>query len=186
MAEIPIIKTERTIVTVLTPDGAELIHNYYLENRRHLAPFEPDRTEEFYRLESRKARLLKSFSAFKCGVSVCLAALRHDRQEMLAVCNFTGIVRGPFNACYMGYSVAAKHEGRGLMFEVAQASIKHMFEVVRVHRIMANHLPENFRSEKLLKRLGFDREGYARNYLKINGQWRDHLLNSLINPDPDL
>ncbi len=72
------------------------------------------------------------------------------------------------------------------MFEVAQASIKHMFEVVRVHRIMANHLPENFRSEKLLKRLGFDREGYARNYLKINGQWRDHLLNSLINPDPDL
>lgn len=186
MAEIPIIKTERSLITVLTPDDAALIHNYYLENREHLVPFEPERGSDFYSVEAWKARLLKSFSAFKCGVSVCLVALDHDRKNMLGACNFTGIVRGPFNACYMGYSVAQKQQGKGLMFEVAGASIKHMFEVVRVHRIMANHLPENYRSERLLKRLGFDREGYARNYLKINGKWCDHILTALTNPDPQL
>lgn len=186
MAEIPVLKTERTLITVLTPTDAELIHEYYLSNREHLAPFEPRREEDFYDIESWKANLLKSLSAFKCNVSVCLAALNHDRSKMLATCNFTGIVRGPFNACYMGYSVAQKFQGSGLMYEVAAASIKYMFENVRIHRIMANHMPDNVRSERLLKRLGFDREGYARNYLKINGRWRDHILNALVNPDPEL
>jgi ribosomal-protein-alanine N-acetyltransferase len=38
------------------------------------------------------------------------------------------------------------------------------------------------RSERLLARLGFEREGYAKAYLKIAGQWQDMVLNSLINP----
>ena len=186
MVKIPEIETSRTLITVLTPDDADLICRYYCDNKEHLAPFEPERHAEFYTVEALKGRLIKSYSAFKCGVSVCFAALSHDRKEMMAGCNFTGIVRGPFNACYLGYSVAKKHEGQGLMFEVASASIKYMFEEEKIHRIMANHMPDNDRSAKLLKRLGFDREGYAREYLKINGKWRDHILNALVNPDPEI
>jgi len=48
---------------------------------------------------------------------------------------------------------------------------------------MAGYLPHNERSGKLLDRLGFEKEGLARKYLKINGRWEDHLLTSLIN-DP--
>lgn len=186
MVKIPEIRTARCLITVLQPADAELICRYYQENREHLAPFEPERSPDFYTHESWKSRLLKSFSAFKCGVSINFAALSPDRKEMMAGCNFNGIVRGPFNACFMGYSVAKKFEGSGLMFEVAEATIKYMFENQRLHRIMANHLPENERSAILLKRLGFDREGFARKYLKINGSWRDHILNSLINDDPEL
>jgi ribosomal-protein-alanine N-acetyltransferase len=51
---------------------------------------------------------------------------------------------------------------------------------------MANYMPENERSANLLKKLGFEREGFARSYLKIAGRWRDHVLNSLLNPDPEL
>lgn len=46
---------------------------------------------------------------------------------------------------------------------------------------MAAYLPDNERSGKLLKRLGFVVEGYARDYLMIDGQWQDHILTSLIN-----
>jgi hypothetical protein len=67
------------------------------------------------------------------------------------------------------------------MFEVAQAGIAYMFDIVGLHRIMANHMPANVRSEKLLRRLGFEREGVARAYLKINGPWEDHVLNALVN-----
>lgn len=48
---------------------------------------------------------------------------------------------------------------------------------------MANYLPQNQRSAALLKRLGFSVEGYARDYLKINGEWQDHILTSLVNSD---
>jgi len=46
---------------------------------------------------------------------------------------------------------------------------------------MANHAPSNERSEKMLRRLGFEREGYAKAYLKIADKWEDMVLNSLIN-----
>ena len=48
---------------------------------------------------------------------------------------------------------------------------------------MANYMPDNLRSAALLKRLGFEVEGLAKNYLYINGQWRDHVLTSLTNAD---
>ena len=66
------------------------------------------------------------------------------------------------------------------MSEIVQASIKYMQNEFKLHRIMANYLPYNHRSAKLLKRLGFEKEGYAKDYLKINGQWQDHVLNALI------
>jgi ribosomal-protein-alanine N-acetyltransferase len=40
------------------------------------------------------------------------------------------------------------------------------------------------RSGRLLGRLGFVIEGYARDYLLVNGRWEDHVLTSLINPQP--
>jgi len=52
-----------------------------------------------------------------------------------------------------------------------------------LHRIMANYRPENERSARVLSGLGFQQEGFARSYLKINGEWADHVLTALVNPD---
>jgi ribosomal-protein-alanine N-acetyltransferase len=71
------------------------------------------------------------------------------------------------------------------MREALQAGNAFMFSGRRVHRIMANHAPDNGRSAALLARLGFEREGIARDYLFINGAWRDHVLTSLTNPEFD-
>ena len=38
------------------------------------------------------------------------------------------------------------------------------------------------RSGRLLERLGFEREGYARRYLCIAGAWEDHVLTALVRP----
>jgi hypothetical protein len=63
-----------------------------------------------------------------------------------------------------------------------QAGIAEMFsQRVQLHRIQAAHLPENLRSAAVLARLGFEREGLARKYLYINGAWRDHAINALLN-----
>ena len=47
-------------------------------------------------------------------------------------------------------------------------------------------MPRNKRSERVLKRLGFAREGLAKSYLKIAGRWEDHVLTSLVNPMPEI
>jgi ribosomal-protein-alanine N-acetyltransferase len=42
-------------------------------------------------------------------------------------------------------------------------------------------IPSNIRSGKLLDKLGFQKEGVAKSYLKIAGPWQDHVLTSKLN-----
>ena len=75
---------------------------------------------------------------------------------------------------------------RGLVGERVRAlaaAIAYCFEEMKLHRIMANYMPTNERSARLLRKLGFVPEGFARDYLFLGGTWRDHVLTSLTNPN---
>lgn len=98
---------------------------------------------------------------------------------VIGFCNFTQIYRGAFQACYLGYKIDREYEGKGLMFEALEISIGYVFETMGLHRIMANYMPINIKSAKLLNRLGFAIEGYAKNYLLINNRWEDHVLTAM-------
>lgn len=97
--------------------------------------------------------------------------------------SFTNIIRSVFQATHLGYKLAEHAQHHGYMTEAARAGIDFAFGTLRIHRIMANYLPHNRRSSAVLGRLGFEREGYAKSYLFINGKWRDHILTSLVNPE---
>ena len=179
----PILHTARYQLSLLQPENAHLLLAYRQRNSAHLNPWEPTPNTDSGTLEEACQRAaVKSAQNFADGVAVYFIATDPQTGAMLAACNFTNIVRGIFQACNLGYSVDHARQGQGLMHEVVQAGITYMFDTQGLHRIMANHLPSNTRSEKLLQGLGFAREGYARAYLKIAGQWEDHVLNALVNP----
>jgi ribosomal-protein-alanine N-acetyltransferase len=69
------------------------------------------------------------------------------------------------------------------MVEAVGAAVGYAFAVLRLHRVMANYMPHNVRSAAVLRRAGFTVEGYARDYLLINGRWEDHVLTGIVNPD---
>ncbi|MEG0010037.1 MAG: GNAT family N-acetyltransferase [Aeromonas sp.] len=179
---LPVITTARTRLTVLTPERACLMLDFYLRNREHLRPWEPVRDESFYTLDHWRQRLRDGYSQFFDGSAVQLVALDERGERVLATCNFTHIMMGMFKACHLGYAIDKEYEGQGLMQEVVGAGIGYLFNDLGLHRIMASYRPENHRSGALLERLGFEREGYARDYLMINGRWEDHVLTALINP----
>jgi [ribosomal protein S5]-alanine N-acetyltransferase len=104
---------------------------------------------------------------------------------LVGSCSYTNFVRGAFHACHLGYQVGREFEGRGLMAEALRACNAFVFGPLRMHRIMANFRPENLRSRALLQRLGFAEEGLAREFLFIDGAWRDHVLTALVNPEYD-
>ncbi|CNC54840.1 ribosomal-protein-alanine acetyltransferase [Yersinia similis] len=106
-----------------------------------------------------------------------------EEKEVRGVANFSNVLRGSFHACFLGYSLGERWQGQGLMFEALQPLIRYMQRQERMHRIMANYMPHNHRSGNLLARLGFEREGYAKDYLMIDGQWRDHVLTALTNKE---
>ncbi|NUX53780.1 GNAT family N-acetyltransferase [Paraburkholderia youngii] len=157
------------------------LHEYSIENRAHLQPWEPLRAESFFEKKSVSRRLSMMAHNNNSGVAVHLLLFSLGTGEIVGECNFTNIVRGPFQACHLGFSLAKRFEGQGLMREALSSAITYIFDEIGLHRLMANFRPENVRSEQLLKRLGFEREGLARSYLRINGVWVDHVLTSLIN-----
>lgn len=178
------IDTPRTRITALTTEHAALLLDYRLRNRDHLAPSEPARDADYYTAQAVATRIAQVQAEAEAGTSLHLAALDRAGGQLVALCSFTNIVRGPFQACHLGFSVDRAHEGSGLMAEVAGAGINYVFDQLHLHRIMAAHMPRNERSAGLLARLGFEREGYARSYLRINGQWEDMVLLSLIDDRP--
>jgi ribosomal-protein-alanine N-acetyltransferase len=183
MPHFPRLETPRCLLVPLRPENAELLTAYKTKNQTHLAPWEPARGPEYTTIaQACENAAHRAWQSFQEGQAVQFIALDRSSGHMVAGCNFTNIVRGPMQACHLGYSVDQDFQGQGLMHEVVQAGIRYMFDAVGLHRIMANHMPNNTRSEKLLRTLGFEREGYARAYLKISGHWEDMVLNALINP----
>lgn len=177
----PIIETERTTLEILSPVDAKLMLEYYLENDEHLIHWEPKRNKDFLTLENWEKLLQHNINLHQSGSALRFSALNKDRTKVLGTCNFSNIVYGVFQACHLGYSVAKPLEGQGLMYEVLNAGINYVFNEVGLHRIMANYIPRNSRSGALLSRLGFEKEGVAKKYLKIDGIWQDHVLTSKIN-----
>lgn len=200
---LPILKTARLYLTVLLPEQYALLATYYKDNQSHLSPWEPLRTVDYFMDAKVQARLTDNLSAYFKEKAVHWVAFQHQdvsstnrlnqgllsvrpNAEVIGVCNFTNIIQGPFQACHLGYSLAEAHQGQGYMQEMLKACMAYMFDEYQLHRIMANYLPDNIKSATLLEKLGFEKEGVARDYLHIAGKWQDHVLTSKIKGNMDL
>ena len=178
------IQTPRLTLTLAPPEAAPRVVAYHRENWDHLARWSGPRSSEDLSVAAWRRRL-EQFAVDERAGSALRLMLFPERNlggPVLGVVNFTQIFRGPFQACYLGYALDFRLEGRGLMHEALEAAIRHVFEVLKLHRIMANYMPSNERSAALARRLGFVPEGIARDYLYIDGAWRDHVLTALTNP----
>jgi [ribosomal protein S5]-alanine N-acetyltransferase len=181
--DLPFLQTPRTHIRLADEADAPLLLRYRLENQAHLMPWEPLRETEYYTL----AHCVRAIAEGRTNAShdrgYPLMAFDLDERNILATFTFANIVRGAFQACHLGYGVSAGMQGQGLMLEILRPGIAWAFDELGLHRVMANYLPRNERSAKLLAQLGFEREGYAKRYVQIAGVWEDHILTALVRPD---
>ena len=168
------IETRRFVLESQRAGHADALHAYYTRNAAHLARWAPKRPPGYHDLDAWQARVAAQEEAQRAGTRLSIIA--RDGERIVAVANFNGIERGPSRSCTLGYSRDADWGGLGTMQEVLDAAIAHIFSDLGITRIQAAYLPENHRSARLLHRLGFEREGFVRDYLKIAGRWRDHVL----------
>ena len=183
MSDLAKIETERLVLRVPTPEDAEAMARFASENRDHFAPWDPVRSEDFFTVGYWRRELERVVEQARAGTSIRFVLLprRSDHLSILGHCTFSNIVRGSFQAAYLGYGLDARAVGRGLMEEALRAAIQYCFDELNLHRIMANYMPTNERSGRLLRKLGFVPEGYARDYLLLAGSWQDHVLTALVN-----
>lgn len=164
-----------------TVDDAVLISQYFCDNREYLKPWEPQRTPAFYAPITWRDRLVKLHELHRLGMAYYLLIIDQATSEMLGTISFSNLAKFPLYSCSVGYSLAEKAQGRGIMSRALKMACEYMFSEQNMHRINAAYMPHNQRSAAVLKRVGFVEEGFAANYLLIDGQWRDHRLVALLN-----
>jgi len=177
------LQTERLLLHLPGPEAASRMVHYYESNRAHLTPWEPPFPKNMFTNAFWQHRLSQNQQEYVNGQSMRLVLRRRNEPTgpILGLANFTQFVRGAFMACTLGYSMDEDAQGQGHMEEALRRALRHVFDHFGMHRVMANYMPKNERSGRLLKKLGFAVEGYARDYIYINGTWCDHVLTALVN-----
>lgn len=169
---------ERFSMIELSEQSASAVSHYFVRNKLHLARSTPLRKEGFYTESYWRGQIIRYREAREAGLEyrwfMC------DGPLIIGHVGFDQVVQGAFQSCYLGYGIDADKQGQGLMREALIKPLEYILGDVGLNRVMANYEPSNVRSGRLLKSLGFEREGYARKYLKLNGRWRDHILTSLV------
>jgi ribosomal-protein-alanine N-acetyltransferase len=184
MSEPVRMRTPRMIIRLLDIHEAPLLLRYRIDNREHLKPWEPRRSETHYTIEGCRQAIEAAMDAARSDRTYAFFMLPHDGSEVIGSFSFSNVVRGVFEAAHLGYGLGERYQGDGWMAEALQAGIRYAFGPLDLHRLMANYMPRNERSGRLLERLGFEKEGLARQYLKIDGRWEDHVLTSRVRPEP--
>jgi [ribosomal protein S5]-alanine N-acetyltransferase len=152
------------------------------QSRAFLTPWEPtwpgdDLTRTAFRRRVRRHQQeIESNEAFPFLVF-------RDDDALLGGLTLGQVKRGVVQAATLGYWIGQPYSQSGFMTRAVRAAVGFAFGALRLHRIEASCLPHNKASLKLLERVGFRREGYARAYLRINGAWEDHLLYALLETD---
>jgi ribosomal-protein-alanine N-acetyltransferase len=164
-------------------DDAKMISEYFVTNKAHLMPWEPTREPSFYEPRSWTQRLIKLTELHKMSLGFYLLVINANSQEMVGTISFSQLTRFPIHSCQVGYSLAEKAVGKGIMTTSLKLACDYMFNTQHMHRINAAYMPRNKRSAKVLLNNGFEIEGFAKEYLLINGIWEDHNLTALINPN---
>ena len=179
----PRLKTARTLCRLPETSDASGLLTFRARNREQLAAWEPARDASYYTFEHCLGAIGSANTAASLDHAYSLLVFDPEQHEMLGSFTLSNVVRGPFQACLLGFGADARFQGQGLMREALEAGLTWAFGELGLHRVMANYLPHNERSARLLERLGFEREGYARDYLQIDGRWQDHVLTAKIRQD---
>ncbi len=176
-----LLETARLIVrTPQTGDGHSYA-DYYRRNREFLQPWSPTFGADMFIDEEWESSIPLIQHEFSSGRSARFCLYLQDR--MIGVANLTSITRSPAYSALLGYTLAEDVQGMGYMREALDAILQYAMGYRNLHRISANYMPHNQRSGGLLRSLGFQVEGYARDYLLIDGKWQDHVLTTLTNFD---
>jgi ribosomal-protein-alanine N-acetyltransferase len=153
------------------------------KSRDFLTPWEPTWPDDDLTRSSFRRRLKRYSEDMRGDLAYPFLLFQQSDDALLGGLTLTNIRRGVAQSGSLGYWVGAPFAHKGHMTRGVLALIPFAFEGLRLHRIEAACIPTNQPSIRLLERTGFKREGYAREYLCINGLWQDHLLYARLQGD---
>jgi len=152
-------------------------------SRAFLEPWEPSWGEDALERAVYRDRISRIQQEWRLDLGYGFHVLRKEDDRLLGGVNLNNVRRGVAQAANLGYWMGEPFANQGYMSDALRALLPHAFHSLGLHRVDAACIPENQPSRHLLTKFGFREIGQAKGYLKINGEWRDHLLTSALLED---
>ena len=163
-----------------TSDASELA-NLHTRNREFFQRVSPLLSEAFYTEEHQKIRIEQALKKTDEGQLYAYGIFLKATDKLIGDISLTQIARGDLQSCYTGFTLDKEYNGKGYTTEALQLVVDFAFRELKLHRIEAGAMPDNIASIRVLEKVGFKKEGIAKENLKINGKWTDHQILGIIN-----
>ncbi len=153
------------------------------ESRDFLAPWEPTWAYDALTRGAFRRRLKMYKAEMRQGITYSFLIFRRVDDVLLGGITLSNLRRGVAQSATLGYWIGAPHGNQGYMTDSLAVILEFAFSRIGLHRVEAACLPANEASRRLLLKSGFREEGYARDYLRINGRWQDHQLFAILSEE---
>ena len=150
------------------------------ESRRFLTPWEPSWAPDSLSRGAFRRRLQRYAVDWRTDQGYSFFLYRLEDGALVGGIGLSNVRRGVAETGSLGYWVGERHARRGYMTAGLRLILAFAFQRLKLHRVEAACLPHNAPSRGLLLKCGFREEGYAREYLCIDGHWQDHVLFAML------
>lgn len=151
-------------------------------SRAFLTPWEPTWAADELSRGSYRYKLRRYTEDARDDKAYALFLFREQDDQLLGGLTLSHVRRGVAQTASLGYWTGQMFAGQGYMSAGVRTVVRYAFDDLELHRVEAACQPENMASRRVLEKAGFTHEGQAKAYLRINGQWRDHVLFGIVNP----
>lgn len=177
------IYTPRLTMSILDESAAGDVLDFYLENPE-FEKYEPERAFNFYTNEHMASTLKFERDVIRKKLGLRFWIFESDSPyKIIGTVSFQNVMRNVYRSCQLGYKIHKDYQRQGYATEAVTFACRKVFKELDIHRIEAYTMPENQPSVRLLEKVGFTREGIARDKAQVNGIWQDHLVFSLLETD---
>ena len=153
------------------------------KSKAFLKPWEPLWPEDDLTSIGFRRRLKAYSQQRQNGSARTYFLFRRSDHQLIGGISLTRITYDVTRSAMLGYWMGVDYAGQGHMKKAVLALLKFAFLNLRLKRIEAACIPSNMTSINLLSKCGFTKEGYAREYLEINGTREDHILFAILDSE---
>lgn len=175
-------KTENFYLRLIQLNDTQDLLDFELRNRAFFTKTSPTRSETFFTFDGKKRFIESQIQAHKENLGHSFCMFNHQDELIGWVSLFEVLDVPNINSCFLGYRIDEAYQGKGYMSEAVKLICDYAFKTLKLHRIEAGVMVNNFGSQKVLEKNGFIQEGLNRKNVQIDGVWEDHYIYGYLNP----
>ncbi|MHA6534521.1 GNAT family N-acetyltransferase [Paenibacillus sp. BAC0078] len=174
--------TQGIYITLLQLVDVDELLKLRLRNKEHHQPFEPLREEDYFTLESQQRLISQRLEESRQDKGYMFGIFLLDGQ-LVGQITISNVVRGVGQYADIGYFIDYALQGKGYTSAAVGLILKFAFRSLGLNRVQAAILLHNTGSRRVLEKNGFQAEGIARRFIKINGEFQDHRTYAILAED---